>query len=143
MRRPPGPARSRWVLVVALVAIAACGPTPAATPSPGASSAGRTGIAGRATAGPVCPVERVPPDPACAARPVAGAVILVTDGSGGQVGQAVTAADGTFFAETKPGDYVVVAQPAAGLLGTPGPQPVAVRAGTTTTIEIVYDTGIR
>ena len=55
-----------------------------AWPSP--NGAGETGIRGVALAGPVCPVETVPPDPNCAARPVAGAVILVRDGSGSEVG---------------------------------------------------------
>src|SRR5664280_2442019 len=62
-------------------------PAPTATPVPTATSAappsnavpatGGPWIIGTATAGPVCPVERYPPDPACAPRPVAGATITV------------------------------------------------------------------
>jgi len=116
---------------------------------PGADAAasdaggGRTGIAGRATAGPVCPVEKIPPDPACAARPVAGAVIVVRDPSGAEIARATTGADGTFFAELAPGGYVVEARPAKGLMGTPGPQNVTVDPGVVSTIQLDYDTGIR
>jgi len=116
---------------------------------PGADAAasdaggGRTGIAGRATAGPVCPVEKIPPDPACAARPVAGAVIIVRDASGAEIARATTGADGTFFAELAHGGYVVEARPAKGLMGTPGPQNVTVDPGVVSTIQLDYDTGIR
>ena len=116
---------------------------------PGADAAasdaggGRTGIAARATAGPVCPVEKIPPDPACAARPVAGAVIVVRDPSGAEIARATTGADGTFFAELAHGGYVVEARPAKGLMGTPGPQNVTVDPGVVSTIQLDYDTGIR
>jgi hypothetical protein len=39
-------------------------------------------VAGVVTAGPVCPVERMPADPTCAPRPVAGAVIEAIDAGG-------------------------------------------------------------
>ncbi len=41
------------------------------------AASGVTGVSGRVTAGPTCPVER-PGDPACQPRPVAGAVLVVT-----------------------------------------------------------------
>ncbi len=41
-----------------------------------------TGLAITAAAGPTCPVEKIPPDPACAPRPVAGATILIKAGAG-------------------------------------------------------------
>jgi len=114
---------------------------PDAWPSP--IGAGRTGVGGTAAAGPVCPVERVPPDPACAPPPVAGATVVVRDGAGAEVGRTVTAADGSFFVELAAGEYVVEPQPAAGLLGTPAPQDVTVADGAATTIQLDYDTGIR
>ena len=70
------------------------------------------------TAGPVCPVERNPPDPSCAPRPVAGATIVIRDGLGGQVAAAVSGADGAFFVAVGAGDYVVDPRPVQGLLGT-------------------------
>jgi hypothetical protein len=61
---------------------------------PGGAAAGPTGIRGTALAGPVCQVETIPPDPACAPRPVAGAVILIRDASGTEVARTTTGADG-------------------------------------------------
>ena len=118
------------------------GPVPdGAWPKPAA--VGRTGIGGTATAGPVCPVEKVPPDPACDPRPVAGAVVVIQDVSGAEVARVTTDADGRYVAEVAPGGYVVVAQDVAGLMGKPGPQPATVNAGTTVTVDLAYDTGIR
>ena len=117
-------------------------PVPAdAWPSP--IDAGRTGIGGTAVAGPVCPVERVPPDPACAPRPVANATVVIRDGGGSEVARVVTAADGSFFVELPAGDYVVEPQPVEGLMGTAGTQDVEIVAGAMTTIQLDYDTGIR
>lgn len=118
------------------------GPVPPdAWPSP--IGTGRTGIGGVAVAGPVCPVERVPPDPACAPRPVANATLVIRDAAGTEVAKAVTGADGSFFVELKPGDYVVEPQPVEGLMGTAGPQSATVTDGNATTLQIDYDTGIR
>ncbi|MEO8571318.1 MAG: carboxypeptidase-like regulatory domain-containing protein [Chloroflexota bacterium] len=112
-----------------------------AWPNPGGTN--RTGIGGKATAGPVCPVEKNPPDPACAPRPVAGAVLLVRDASGSEVGKTTTGVDGTFFIDLPPGGYVVEPQPVSGLMGTAGSQSVTVNQGVASTIQIDYDTGIR
>jgi Carboxypeptidase regulatory-like domain len=101
-----------------------------------------TGIAGLATAGPVCPVER-PGDPACNPRPVANAEIVVQDLAGGEVARTRTNADGTFSLPVPAGDYLVVGLAAEGLMGAPGPQPVTVAEGQVTTVELAYDTGIR
>jgi hypothetical protein len=110
---------------------------------PAAASAGRTGIRGTALAGPVCPVERIPPDPNCAARPVAGAVVSVRDQAGTELARTTTGADGTYFVELPAGRYVVTAGSVDGLMGTPAPQDAAVAAGGTSTVDLVYDTGIR
>ena len=118
------------------------GPVPdGAWPKP--SAAGRTRIGGRATAGPVCPVEKVPPDPACDPRPVAGAVVLIRDASGAEVARVTTDPDGRYVAEVDPGGYIVEAQDVTGLMGKPGPQAATVNAGTTVTVDLAYDTGIR
>ncbi len=117
-------------------------PVPAdAWPSP--IGAGRTGIGGTAVAGPVCPVERVPPDPACAPRPVANATVIILDGGGSEVARVVTAADGSFFVELPAGDYIVEPQPVEGLMGTAGAQSASVVDGAATAIQLDYDTGIR
>jgi hypothetical protein len=114
---------------------------PDAWPSP--VGAGRTGVGGIAVAGPVCPVERVPPDPACAPRPVSGATLIVRDASGAEIARTVTGADGSFLVELSPGEYVVEPQPAEGLLGTAAAQKLVVVDGAIAQIQLDYDTGIR
>jgi len=117
-------------------------PVPSIAPVPGA---GRPGVAGTVLAGPVCPVEKNPPDPACADRPVAGAAVIVRDASGKEVARATTGADGTYAIGLAPGAYTVEAQPVAGLMGTPAPVAVTVPAGATdaVAVDLSYDTGIR
>jgi len=103
-----------------------------------------TGVHGTVTAGPTCPVERDPPDPDCAARPVGGAVLVFTDADGTEVARGTSAADGTFTVELAPGSYRVTAQPVEGLMGTPAPMDVEVEAGgPMTELQVSYDTGIR
>lgn len=110
---------------------------------PGTAAGRRTGIGGTAAAGPVCPVQKNPPDPACAPRPVAGAVLLIRDASGSEVARATTGADGTFFVDLAPGGYVVEPQAVDGLMGTASPQSVTVNEGVASAIQLDYDTGIR
>ena len=54
------------------------------------SISGSGGIAGRVLAGPTCPVQKDPPDPDCADRPVTGAVLVVFDSSGQEVTRAAS-----------------------------------------------------
>ncbi len=103
-------------------------------------------IVGRATAGPICPVAQVPPDPACADRPVEGALVVIRDMDGTQVGEATTDADGAYLAAVPAGGtYVVEAQPVDGVMGTPGPIEIAVPdgGGAWAVADLGYDTGIR
>jgi hypothetical protein len=134
------------IALVLLVAAGCAGSSTVASPTPLPSPSGdsqKTGIGGVVTAGPVCPVEMNPPDPACAPRPVDGAVLVFRDAAGVEVARTTTAADGTFFAELPEGIYVVTPQPAKGLLGTPGPQSVTVTDGAVVRLDPAYDTGIR
>jgi hypothetical protein len=126
--------RGILLLIASLgLAVASCG-GPAAVDS---------GIRGQATAGPVCPVEKNPPDPSCAPRPVSGAVVVVRSSGGAEVLRVTTGADGTFQVAVPPGQYVVEGLPATGLMAAPGPQDVTVTAGAPATIVLRYDTGIR
>jgi len=103
-----------------------------------------TGVRGAVTAGPTCPVVTDPPDPACADRPVAGAILIFTDAAGAEVARTTSLADGTFSLELAPGAYRLVAQPVEGLMGTPEPNDVLVEDGQQMTeIPVSYDTGIR
>ena len=114
---------------------------------PGSSATGTTtqSVTGRATAGPVCPVERNPPDPACAARPVAGAVLIIQDiASGREVGRVTTDRDGRFSVALATGAYRLLPRPVAGLMGGGSPVDFRVEAGhSTPPLEVSYDTGIR
>lgn len=134
-----------------LLGLAACSaPAGSSSGSPttavvASSAAGN--VAGVATAGPVCPVER-PGDSACAPRPVGGAVIVVTRPDGSEVARVTTALDGRFSLDLPAGEYLLVPQPIDGLHGTapsvpftvgstdqPGPSP--------SPLQVEYDTGIR
>ena len=107
--------------------------------------AGPSGVAGFVLAGPVCPVERVPPDPACAPRAVAGAVLVVRDAAGGEVARTTSSQDGSYRIDLPPGTYTLQPQPVAGLLGRPASIPFAVPAGGSEAVrlDVTYDTGIR
>jgi hypothetical protein len=103
-----------------------------------------TGVRGTVTAGPTCPVVTDPPDPACADRPVAGAVLILTGKDGAEVARVTSAADGTFSVELAPGRYTLTAEPVDGLMGTPAPMEIVVEAaGPMTEVPVSYDTGIR
>ena len=103
-----------------------------------------TGLRGTALAGPTCPVVQNPPDPACADRPVAGAVIAVTNAAGDLVMRITTGADGTYDVPLGPGVYTLTPQPVEGLMGTPEAQLVRLEAGEgVVTIDFSYDTGMR
>jgi hypothetical protein len=101
-------------------------------------------VSGRATAGPTCPVERNPPDPACAPRPVAGALLVIQDRAGAEVARVTTGKDGRFSVALAPGAYRLVPQAVGGFMGTAGPILFQVEAGQATPpLEVSYDTGIR
>ncbi len=99
-------------------------------------------ISGTALAGPVCPVETNPPDPACAPRPVVGATVLAVSASGDRV-EVTTAPDGRFSFDLAAGRYQIVAQPAEGLMGAPEPVEVEAASGSVDVGVLLYDTGIR
>ena len=101
------------------------------------------GVVGGVLAGPTCPVQRVPPDPACADRPVAGAVLVVTAAGGTEAGRATSDANGDFAIPLLPGSYVLTPQPVAGLMGTARPIQFTVTAGSPADLGVTYDTGIR
>jgi hypothetical protein len=86
----------------------------------------------------------LPPDPACADRPVAGAVLVVTDAGGTEVGRATSDANGEFAIPLPPGSYLLTPQPVVGLMGTARPIQFTVTAGgSPANLDVTYDTGIR
>jgi hypothetical protein len=125
------------ILVIAAVlaiTVAACG---------GAAGGGSSGSSGevrlRVVAGPVCPVETVPPKPECRPRAVDGARIELD----GPARVAVDVHGGTATVDLPPGTYTVTPEPVSGLMGTAPATTVKVVAGRTTPLRLVYDTGIR
>jgi hypothetical protein len=95
------------------------------------------------TAGPVCPVEREPPDPACAARAVENAEVVVRDPYGSEVERQLSDADGRLTFELPAGAYYVEPLPAQGLMGTPEAAALSVAEGGHADLLFGYDTGIR
>jgi hypothetical protein len=101
-------------------------------------------LTGLVRAGPTCPVERDPPDPACDDRPVVDAEIVIVDVRGDEVARTRTDATGAFAVRLPAGEYQLVPQPVEGLLGTPEPTAIAVEGGVDLDpVTIVYETGIR
>jgi len=130
---------TRWPIGLLIVAMVACVPTASTSPAvPGT-------IEIEVVAGPVCPVEREPPDPACDPGPVDGARILIQPGDGRDivVGEATSDASGRATVEIAPGDYIVLGIDVEGLMGRPEPATVTVSPGQAVMVTLTYDTGIR
>ncbi len=87
-----------------------------------------------------------PNDPACAPRPVAGAILVVTGAGGTEVARATSGADGRFELRLPAGTYILVPQAVVGLMGTADPVPFSVAADGASSLaplQVEYDTGIR
>lgn len=152
VRKPVSGAMTRltWALLLLVALVGACqGASTESSPKtspPGTlpPSANAVTVSGRAVAGPTCPVETEPPDPACEDRPVAGAEILIRDAAGETVATARTAEDGSFSVSLSAGRYELVPQPVEGLMGTAAAVDVVVlNDGLPDPIILEYDTGIR
>jgi hypothetical protein len=128
-----GPAIALMLAVGLLVA--ACGT--AATPGPTGT------VTLTLTAGPVCPVERIPPDPNCAPRPVADAEVIVLTADGREVGRPKSDAAGKIRLTLPQGRYIIRPVSAAGGLPS-APEEVIVDVGAIPIdVALSYDTGIR
>jgi hypothetical protein len=125
----------RVALALVVAALAACS-SPQPSVPPGAS------LTLLLTAGPVCPVEQVPPDPACAPRPAAGQVVAILDRER-EVARGTSDADGRIDFALPAGRYTVRAVAAAGFPAPPADQIVDVAAGAPMELTLDYDTGIR
>lgn len=134
------------VSILLALALAGCGQegsdTSAPTSTPTSTPQGVL-VSGRVHAGPVCPVEQEPPDPACADRPVEDAVLVIEGAAGEEYGRVATGVDGSFVIILPPGVYTFVPQPVEGLLGTAPPFAVTVASMPVSGLDVAYDTGIR
>jgi hypothetical protein len=100
-----------------------------------------SGVRGVVTAGPVCPVERIPPDPNCADRPVVARVLVTRGSGGGVVASGASGSDGSFEISVAPGHYEVTATTKFAMRCDS--VPVVVVAGGFTDVTVPCDTGIR
>jgi len=101
-----------------------------------------SGIEGRATIGPQCPVEIVgSPCPDLAFS----SVITVRTSDGNTVLVTETGDDGRFRIPLPPGTYTIEAEPVepGGIARMEPLEPVTVRADTFTNVTISFDSGIR
>jgi hypothetical protein len=136
----------RTVVLLALAAllVGSCQLFPGlGTGSPPVSPPGEGNVSGKVVAGPTCPVESSPPDSQCAARPVTAAKLLIQDPAGHAVATVVSDGTGAFSLTLPPGDYVLVAEPVEGLMGTAPPLSFSVVADSPVELTVEYDTGIR
>jgi hypothetical protein len=130
--------RRGCLLIGLIVAVGACGAASGRVPD--------SGISGRVVAGPTCPVERVPPLPGCAPRPLAVTLRFRRLVGGTARGTTIrSGADGRFRVRLAPGTYLVLPLPRA---GSPFPRPPGeaveiVHPHRFTFVTITYDTGIR
>jgi hypothetical protein len=73
------------------------------------TSGGTTGVRGSVLLGPTCPVERIPPDPACADKPYATAIMVYRAGSSSPFVIGNSNASGAFEFSLPPGSYTLTA----------------------------------
>lgn len=104
-------------------------------------SSARSGVRGRVTIGPMCPVMRV--DEPCPDQPYR-ATLVVQDTAGREVARVESSADDAYALPLPPGAYVMAPQsPSASRLPWASPQPFEVRASAWITLDISFDSGIR
>jgi hypothetical protein len=131
--------RSWFALVTLILVVAACSSAPGPSPSPAPTGELQLTL----LAGPVCPVETVPPDPNCEPRPVAGREILLLAVDGREVARGTSDAAGRLTFRPPPAAYVVRAAPFDGFPSPPADETVTVTLNETTNLTLAFDTGIR
>ena len=124
----------RLVLLVALAAfLASCG-------SSDVSGSGDSGIEGRVTIGPTCPV--VQENSPCPDQPFQARIDVLRDGD--VVTSFKSGEDGNFRVPLEPGTYTLQGvSPGEGVPPYATPVDVIVSAGAFTQVDIVFDSGIR
>ena len=85
----------------------------------------------------------MPPNPSCADRGLAGAIISATD-SAGAVVRTVSKTDGSYVLDLSPGKYTISTAMAGNqMMRAPEPASVVVAPGHDTALNFVFDSGIR
>jgi hypothetical protein len=104
-------------------------------------------LQGNVSIGPLCPVERNPPDPAC--QPTAQTyeswpIFVWTPGKLAMVAELQpTPPNGTYSLELPAGNYVVDLEKSQALGARNLPANITIRPGQATALDISIDTGIR
>ena len=102
-----------------------------------------SGVRGIVTLGPTCPVERMPPDPACADRPFETLVSVYRASDLMRViVSARSSADGTFKMSLSPDEYILKASEST-TMPSCSPTSVTVGPDTYTSVTVACDSGIR
>lgn len=109
---------------------------------PDISAINKSGINGTVTLSPVCPVERIPPDPNCAPKPYATPINILKTGSTKIIKTIQSDLKGIFSVDLSPGVYTLQAQGGNVLPRCPLVS-VEVKSGQYTNVDISCDTGIR
>jgi hypothetical protein len=96
--------------------------------------------------GPLCPVERVPPDPAClpTAETYKAYPVLVKSPDGRRVvTEIIPGLDGKYAVNLPDGDYLLVLNKQMFVGGSNLPASITIGSGAITSFDINIDTGIR
>ena len=104
-------------------------------------------LRGTISIGPICPVEKIPPDPAClptAETYKAYPVSVYSSDRKSKIGQLNPSLDGSFSIELPEGNYLVVLEKTQNNIGRSNlPSEVSINSGDETVLNISIDTGIR
>ena len=126
-------------LIIAIILVSGCIQQPAKPLEKGF-------LEGKITIGPICPVERFPPDPNC--QPTeetykAWPIAIWTTDKKAKIAQIKPNLDGTYKLELPVGTHVVDFEKEQHFGGNNLPATIAIDPGKTTTLNIDIDTGIR
>jgi len=116
--------------------------SPTSSPSPYPTTPnGQSGVRGKVTIGPTCPVQKIPPDPKCADKPYQTTLNVFKGDK--FVTSFTSAADGTFYVSLPPGSYLITKT--GDLTRSPTLAPVSVIISSSQIVEITirFDSGIR
>jgi hypothetical protein len=104
-------------------------------------------LEGTISIGPICPVEHIPPDPAC--QPTAETyraypVSVFTEDGKRKITQLNPSLNGSFSTDLQPGNYMVILETAQNKTGGSNlPAVVTITSNDKTLLNIDIDTGIR
>jgi hypothetical protein len=99
-------------------------------------------VHGQVLLGPTCPVERIPPDPACAPKPYKTMIKILRTATGASYKKVVTDASGRFTISLAPATYILRAK-GASIYPRCTDLKIIVIAKKSQIVKIDCDTGIR